>query len=137
MKVDNMIPVNLNRPSIGRGRMGAMEEFLKDTCATGKCIKTDTFQVDVLEDGDFYVIKADLPGAKKEEIELDLEGNHLSIHVEKPRADDSVKFIHKERRHANMSRSLVLGDASMDEAQAHLEDGVLIIRAPKRIVAAE
>lgn len=137
MKVESMIPVNLNRPSLNRRKTRVMEDFLRDTCATGRCIKTDTFQVDIIDEGEGYLILADLPGATKEQIELDGEGNHMTIHVERPRSDDSLNYLHNERRKANMSRSLVLGDSDMEQAQASLTDGVLSIRVPKRQVNTE
>jgi HSP20 family protein len=94
----------------------------------------DTFKVDVQENDNEYIIEADLPGVKKEEINLSFDHGRLGISVKKEEKIDEEKknYIHKERRITSMCRNLYLADASGDDIKAKLEEGVLKINVAKK-----
>jgi HSP20 family protein len=89
--------------------------------------------VDIYETADReYVIKADLPEMKREEIQLTLENNVLTLSGE--RKAEAIEGLHRtERFHGHFSRSFTL-PATVDGHRigAAYKDGVLTIRVPQR-----
>jgi HSP20 family protein len=93
----------------------------------------DTFKIDIQQTDTEYRIEAELPGIKKEEINLNVEDDNLCISVNRAEeTEDSGKnYIHRERRSSSMSRRVKLVDSQLDQIKAKLEEGVLIITVPK------
>ena len=91
--------------------------------------------VDIEEEEDKYVIKADLPGVEKEDIEVKLENGVLSIRGEKQTEKETGKGTKKhrtERFHGTFARSFTLPDAvKADKVDAAYKDGVLSLTIPK------
>lgn len=90
--------------------------------------------VDIYEEADAVVVKAELPGIGKEDVEVDISDNVLTISGEK-RSEGKVerKDYHRiERSYGSFSRTLRLpGEVVSDQAKASFENGVLKIRIPK------
>lgn len=91
--------------------------------------------MDVAETEHGYVIKAEMPGVKKEDINITLENGVLSIageSREEKEEKDNGRVIRQERRYGKYVRSLRLG-TEVDEKQikAAYKDGVLEITVPK------
>ena len=90
--------------------------------------------LDVIEEKDQYVLKADLPGIKKEDIKVTLEDNILTVAAErKSEAETQDKQIHRsERTYGRYQRTLNLG-ANVDagKIRANYKDGVLELIVPK------
>ena len=112
------------------------DDFFSDDFFPFRSLQRDTFKLDVKEEGNAYIIEADMPGIKKEEIQLDYQDGYLCISVvRKEKKDDEQKnYVHRERRYAAMKRSINLGDLDMNQIEANLNDGVLTIKAPKQSV---
>ena len=94
-------------------------------------------KVDVVEKPEAYVVKADLPGGKKEEIEVKVEGNQVTIAAEVKRDSeqkDGERVVRSERYFGNVYRSFVL-PVEIDEAasNARYEDGVLTLTLAKTV----
>ena len=91
--------------------------------------------VDVEEEEDKYVIKADLPGVNKKDIDVKLENGVISIRGEKKTEKETGKGTKRhrtERFHGTFSRSFTLPDAVMeDKVDASYKDGVLLLTIPK------
>jgi len=90
--------------------------------------------LDVIEEKDQYVLKADLPGIKKEDIKVSLEDNVLTIAAErKSEAEAQDKQIHRiERTFGRYQRSLNLGaKVDAEKIRANYKDGVLELTVPK------
>ncbi|AZK59623.1 archaeal heat shock protein Hsp14 [Candidatus Desulforudis audaxviator] len=90
--------------------------------------------VDVYEEGNDVVIKADLPGFKKEEIRIQLEDNTLSLEAKREKDEEVSErnYYRKERREVYVREAITLpAEVDRDKAAAKLENGVLIIRLPK------
>ena len=91
--------------------------------------------VDVEEDEDKYVIKADLPGVDKKDIDVKLENGVISIRGEKKTEKETGKGTKRhrtERFHGTFARSFTLPDAVMeDKVDASYKDGVLLLTIPK------
>jgi len=92
--------------------------------------------IDLADNGKEYVVKAELPGIKKEGLNIELTENGIEIsgetNVEERQEDKEKGFLRRERRHSSFYRSLPLPDAILtDKAEAELKDGVLTVRLPK------
>ncbi len=110
-----------------------LDDFFTSPLSTSRSLMNDSFKLDIKDKEDKYVAEADLPGVKKEEIELNLNEGRLSISIHREEREDKEEkdYIHKERRYSSMSRSVYLGDIKEDEITAKLEDGVLCVDIPK------
>ncbi|KAK2077484.1 hypothetical protein QBZ16_004329 [Prototheca wickerhamii] len=92
---------------------------------------------DVVEDKDKFVVKADIPGVKKEDIHVTTEGDVLSFSVEskqEKKEDDKDKKYHRyERTQTFVSRSVRLPQtADLGKVKASYTDGVLSLEIPKQ-----
>ena len=93
-------------------------------------------RVDLSEHDGSYAIKADIPGVKKEDINVDVDGNVVTISAEVKKASEDKKdgrVLRSERQVGYASRTFTLA-ASVDEskAEAKYENGVLELRLPKK-----
>ncbi len=134
-----LIPFNRKNNSLARTNTGfedfynMLDDFFNDSWLPGRSLARDTFKIDIEETDSEYRIDAELPGVKKEELELGIEGDNLSITVNRSEEvnKDEKNYIHRERRSSSMSRMVRLANAKLDEAKAKLDDGVLTVTIPK------
>jgi HSP20 family protein len=96
--------------------------------------------VDVTEKNGAYVVTAELPGVKKEDIHVDIDGAQLTLTAEVKRekeAAEGERMLHAERVYGKVSRSFALPQ-ELDEAKAEAKfrDGVLELTLPKKAAAA-
>lgn len=84
-----------------------------------------------------YVIEFEVPGVKREQIDLQVDGRTLTLTVDKPYREGQGEEHANERAWGLARRSIELG-AQLDlaEVEAHLEDGVLRLAIPLRVEAA-
>ena len=110
-----------------------LEDFFTSSRPT-RSLAGDTFKLDIQENEKEYKIEAEVPGVKKEDIEITFNDGILSVLVKKEESEESKNknYIHRERRFAQMSRSIKLVDANDDEIKAKLDEGVLTIIIPKK-----
>jgi HSP20 family protein len=111
-----------------------LDDFFSDGSGLRRNLAKDTFKLDVEETPEEFKIQAELPGVKKEEVDLALNDGKLTISVKKEENAEEEKknYIHKERRSTSMVRSIYLGDATRAEGiKAKLEDGILTIKVAK------
>lgn len=93
--------------------------------------------VDVVEKNGVYKVRADLPGVKKENINVRIDGNIVRIDAETQDAkefkEDGGKVLRSERYYGSVSRTFSLAD-DVDEskATAKYSDGVLSLELPKK-----
>jgi HSP20 family protein len=90
--------------------------------------------VDLYEEQGVVVAKVELPGLRKEEIEVTLEGNLLTVSGVKEREErvERKSYTRYERHAGAFSRTVSLPcEVVMEKATASLKDGVLEIRAPR------
>jgi len=90
----------------------------------------------VKENENAYTVHADIPGVKKEDIHVTVEGNMVSISAEKKTEKEEKegdKVMRSERFVGKASRSFSLGsDVDESKAQAKYSDGVLELTLPKK-----
>jgi HSP20 family protein len=94
------------------------------------------FKVDVSEDDGAYMVKAEIPGVKKEDIDISIEGNRVAItaEVKKEKEEkEGKRVVRSERSYGSLYRGFTL-DSEVDEAksEAAYADGVLTLRLPKK-----
>ncbi len=90
--------------------------------------------VDIYEDNDKYVVKAELPGLKKEDINVSLDGNTLTISGERKQEEQKQEgeSYRAERFFGRFQRSITLPVAvQADKIEAAYKDGVLNVTLPK------
>ena len=97
-------------------------------------------KLDVKENDNAYTVHADIPGVKKEDIHVTVEGNMVSISAEKKTEKEEKegdKVLRSERFVGKVSRSFSLGsDVDESKAQAKYSDGVLELTLPKMAASA-
>lgn len=93
-------------------------------------------RIDMQEDDDSYSIHAEIPGAKKDDVKIDLDENYVSISAQKQNQVDRKnggRWIFTERSFGAISRSMSLPhDIDPKKAQASYENGVLVLTLPKK-----
>jgi HSP20 family protein len=90
--------------------------------------------VDVFDEHDAVVLKAELAGMKPDDIQIEVEDNVLTIKGERTFSEkvDDERYYRIERRFGSFQRSLALPQGvKADETQAAYEDGILEVRVPK------
>jgi HSP20 family protein len=97
-------------------------------------------RTDVSEDDKAYTLKAEIPGVKKEDIHITIDGNRVSISAETKKESEEregAKVIRSERYYGKVYRSMTLdSDVDQDTADAQYNDGVLTLKLPKKAGAA-
>ena len=88
-------------------------ENLERSFFSGK--ELGSFKTDIKDTGDAYVLEADLPGVKKEDIHIDIDG-----------------YIRCERSYGSFSRSFDISGVKAEDISAAFDNGVLTLTMPKR-----
>ncbi|GER22741.1 heat-shock protein Hsp20 [Zafaria cholistanensis] len=90
--------------------------------------------MDLFREGDHYILNADLPGVDPGSVDIDVDGQLLTIRAERTLANaEGVKWITRERRGGSFLRQLSLGQGLDTEAiSARYENGVLSVTIPVR-----
>lgn len=133
-----LIPFNRKRNDVANTGFedfsNMIDDFFTGSWPLQRSLAADTFKIDIQDNDPEYTIEAELPGVKKEDVEITLNEGRLNISVKKEEVseDKNKKYIHRERKYAQMSRSIFLADANEESVQAKLEEGVLTIKVPKK-----
>lgn len=107
------------------GWLGAFNEFESRSCGLA---------LDVEESSDGYTLRANLPGAKLEDINVSIHDNVLTIAAEtsETKADENSRVLIRERRRGKFTRSLRFPvDVRGDAIEASFDHGVLNVLVPK------
>ena len=90
--------------------------------------------VDVFEDSDHIIIKADLPGIKQEDIDIEMTGDTLTIKGERRFEDEQRRenYVRVERSYGSFQRSFTIGiPVESDKVAATYRNGILELTIPK------
>lgn len=95
---------------------------------------SNQMKVDIKENEKEYVVEAELPGIKKEELVVDLKDDRLTISVERNEQvnEEKESYIRRERRYGAVSRSFMVPNILRENASAKFESGILTVVLPKR-----
>ena len=94
-----------------------------------------TLRTDIVEEEDSYVLSMQVPGYKKEDINLDLENGYLTITASKEsKVEDTKKYLRREISYSTCKRSFYVGDnLTEDDISASMKDGILEIKVMKKV----
>ncbi|WP_313636539.1 Hsp20/alpha crystallin family protein [Paenibacillus sp.] len=97
---------------------------------------TMSFRTDIRESEQAYLIEAELPGFKKEEIDIDYASPYLTIKAvrkeENAEENKEHQIVRRERRFGEYVRRFYVQDITEDGIRASLKDGMLTLEVPKR-----
>ena len=98
--------------------------------------RTPQIRLDVSESDGSYVVKADIPGVRKEDIDVRIDGNQVTISAEvkqEKEENSRNRVLRSERQYGFAARTFALADNVDDsKADAKFENGVLMLTLPKR-----
>ena len=110
--------------------------FVRPVDFNGTQQQPPSIKMDVKEQGDNYLVHAELPGVKKEDIHVVVDGNQVSISAEikqEKEIKEGERILRSERYFGKVSRSFQLGQEIDDtKAAAKFNEGVLELTLPKR-----
>ena len=112
-----------------------LDDFFNDGLMSSRNLLRDTFKIDIEDKETEYLIEAELPGIRKEEINLDIDDENLCISVNRTEETDKSgkTYIHRERRTSSMSRRVRLAGVKLADITAKLDSGILTVTIPKDI----
>ena len=119
----------------GRNLFNFFDDFEKNFFGD---LSTDfaQFRTDILDKGDHYLLQAELPGFHKEDINIDLSDNALTIRAEhneqNDEKDDKGNYIRRERKYGSFVRSFSTEGINPDAISAEYNNGVLELKLPKQ-----
>lgn len=125
-------------------RGGLFDDFFRDVAPGfyikplhGDALPTPAqIKVDVKESGDAYTVQAEIPGVPKEDIQVAVDGNVVSLRAEIKQQDSTgqdEKTLRSERYYGAVSRSFQLAsDIDQAQAKAKYDNGVLTLTLPKK-----
>lgn len=92
-------------------------------------------RTDVKETETAYTLDIEVPGLKKEDLNIEIEDGYLTVSGEtssnKESKDEEESYVFQERSYGSYSRSYYVGDIKENEIKASLQDGILKITLPK------
>lgn len=134
-----MSNLRLLDPVFGNDFETALRRFFSPTVFEGEPAPLK-MRIDVTENEKAFTVKADIPGVKKEDISIKVDGNIVSIDAEakseKETKGNGDKVLRSERYYGSISRTFSLGQEVDDtKVQAKYADGVLTLELPKKAPA--
>ena len=94
-----------------------------------------SFRTDLKDDGDRYIMEAELPGFEKGDITLDITGDTLRLtaqHKQEKVDKDKQKYIYRERSYGSYQRSFDISAIDADKIEAEYKNGILCLVLPKK-----
>ena len=90
-------------------------------------------RTDIIDQGDKYLLKADMPGFNKGEININIKGDQLDISAEhkEENKDEKKNYVRCERRYGALSRSFDIEGIDAGKISASYNNGVLELNLPK------
>lgn len=99
-------------------------------------LETPDMRIDVTENDRSYAVKAEIPGVNKDDIDVSIDGNQVTITAEikrETKKKDDEREICTERYYGQIYRSFGLpSEVDSSKADAHYENGVLMLTLPKK-----
>ena len=94
------------------------------------------FKTDIIDEGDHFVLSADLPGFDKKDIDIDISDDALTIkaqrHSKVEEKDDKDKIVRMERSYGSYMRQFDVSEIDTDNIKAKYNNGVLELELPKK-----
>ena len=97
-----------------------------------------SFKTDIKETPEGYIVHAELPGVKKEDINIDYNNNYLTISANRNYENEEKRdnYIRRERSYGSVSRGFYISNVDKNLIKAKFDNGVLNIELPKKELTA-
>jgi len=111
-----------------------MESLINSFFDDGFTSIAANFKTDIKEQEDKYVIEAELPGMHKDDIELEIDNDRLTISANQTHEvkEEEENYIRRERRTGSFQRSFYIDNVQEDDIKASYDNGILKIDLPKK-----
>jgi len=122
-----LIPYATRRNSV----FNPFEDFYRDFWSN----PMGEIKTDITDTGDAYKLEADLPGFKKDDIKIELNGKRMVISAERnseSEEKDKQGYVRRERTYGSFSRSFDVSGIETGDITADYNDGVLTMNMPKK-----
>lgn len=132
--MSNLMPYRLSRHPLARAEFPFLNDFFQPFFASNESMPVG-MRVDVKDENDHYLLEADLPGFKKDDVNIEIDDGMLTISAEmkEEKKDESKSnYVYNERRHMKLQRSFSLSGINETAVSAAYEDGVLKLTLPKQ-----
>ena len=110
--------------------------FVRPVAFDGAPQSAQSFRVDVREDDNAYIVHAEIPGVKKDDIHVTIDADQIAISAEtrnERETREGERVLRAERHYGKVYRAFTLGQAvDEDKAGAKYADGVLELTLPKK-----
>lgn len=122
-------------------RSPSFDDFFRDFSLRPRWqqeLEAPEMRIDVAENDQAYTVKAEIPGVEKDDIDVSVDGNQVSITAEVKRASgnkdkEDERDLCTERYYGQFRRSFSLpNEVDSGKAEAHYENGVLALTLPKK-----
>lgn len=126
----NLVPMNRRE----MGLFGQMSELLNDPFFKNVGRYDQSFMVDIEDKGDAYVLEAELPGMTKDEIDISIDGDCLTIQAKKDEetSKEEKNYIYRERRVGSYVRKFDISNVHSEAIKGDFKDGILMLTMPKK-----
>jgi HSP20 family protein len=109
-----------------------MDQLMRSFGSTADRAHWSPFPVDLEETEDAYVVEIDLPGVSRNDVTLEISGRELTVYGEVKERERTGFLRRQTRRVGRFHHAVSLpGEVDVERIKASLDDGVLMIRAPK------
>jgi len=94
---------------------------------------TSAFRTDIEDCGEKYLVKSELPGFSKEDIDIDINGECMTVRASHEENEEEKKknYVRRERHVGTISRSFDISGIDADAITADYENGILTLTLPK------
>lgn len=132
----DLVPFGKRRDDVFGVLAKSLNEVFNDEFFAPILGAAQSFRTDIRESGQAYLIEAELPGFKKEEIDIDYTRPYLTIKAvrkeENAQENEEHQVVRRERRYGEYVRRFYVQDIAEDEIRASLKDGMLSLEVPKQ-----
>lgn len=90
------------------------------------------FKTDIQDKGDHFLLESDLPGVKREDISINLDGDVLTVRAERKNEREEKEYLRVERSYGSYARSFDVSAVKTEDITAAYENGVLTLKLPKK-----
>ncbi len=94
------------------------------------------FKTDIKDNGDSYELEAELPGFNKEDIDIEVKDDILTISAERSseseEKDEDGNYIRRERSYGSFTRGFDVSDVNIDSIEVAYNNGILEVKMPKK-----
>jgi Molecular chaperone (small heat shock protein) len=111
-----------------------LDNFFNDDFLLPSSFNAGSFRVDLKEDENSYLLDADLPGMDKDNIDINLQNNYLTISAKREDQVEENKdnYVRRERCYGEFKRSFYFDNIDEENTKASFKDGILHLELPKK-----